>query len=65
MREDQALSRSEVRTVRCPACQAPPGRKCIGARGQSREANHRERAKLAASRLAMRRYERSGFDDAA
>jgi hypothetical protein len=43
------LSRSEVRAVRCPACEAKPGTRCVGVRGRAREANHRERVELAQS----------------
>src|SRR5262245_2947311 len=40
-------SRTEVRRYDCPACRAKPGSKCIGTRGRPREANHRERVRLA------------------
>lgn len=38
-----AYSRTQVRQVACPACQAQPGENCIGARGKRRLSNHRER----------------------
>lgn len=41
------LSRTEVRRVECPACQARAGEKCIGARGKRRERNHLERVQRA------------------
>jgi hypothetical protein len=36
-------TRTLVRTVACPYCRATPGARCIGARGEVREANHGER----------------------
>lgn len=41
--ESALWSRSDVRSVQCPACNAAPADPCIGTRGDRREANHRER----------------------
>lgn len=38
----QLFPREAVREVECPACQADPGRRCIGVSG-SRESNHMAR----------------------
>lgn len=44
---DLRLSRSEVRSFPCPACDAAPGARCVGARDKPRESNHQERVDLA------------------
>jgi hypothetical protein len=46
-----ALSRTAARKVPCPACKAPAGEQCRGARGKPREANHRERVLAAEEAL--------------
>ncbi len=38
--------RQLVRGKPCPKCEAVPGQKCIGSRGQNRYRNHRERWQL-------------------
>lgn len=48
---DHPYSRTEVRTVECPACGAASGERCIGAREQQREANHRERIQARHTRV--------------
>ena len=37
------VSRTAARTVECPACGAPAGERCQGARGRPREAKNGER----------------------
>ena len=39
----RVCSRTEVRTVACPACTASPGKPCWGRGHKPREANHAER----------------------
>lgn len=43
----QAMTRTAVRAVECPACGAGPQERCRGARGRPREANHLERVQVA------------------
>lgn len=47
MMQTKMMSRSAVRAVECPACEASAGDRCRGARGRPREANHRERVQAA------------------
>lgn len=44
-------TRSDARQYECPACGAPEGEKCRGARGRPRESVHRERWNAAANGL--------------
>lgn len=37
------VSRTDARLVECPYCGAWPRKKCVGARSNVRESNHRER----------------------
>lgn len=43
------MTRTAVRAVQCPACEAPAGERCVRARGRPREANHGERVEVAAA----------------
>jgi len=62
MMDTAELTRTDVRELAsCPACDAPVGERCCGARGRLRESNHRERvdaAERARWTPAVRRYTR-------
>jgi hypothetical protein len=51
------VSRTEARTVDCPACGAKAGERCRGLRGRPRESNHAERAEAAAAARTPERWE--------